>query len=288
MSYKTTLKKYFLIIEKINRGTYPNMKDIRTKLDNFDLSCSQRTIERYIEAIRDEFGIEIIYNTYRKGYYIDKENSLDFDSYFNFLKFSQEANLLVETLRDGQNACKYIHFDADPNRTGIEFLKPLLRAIKDQQVVHLTYRSFNKIENKSFRFKPELLKEYMYRWYVIGFASYAEQPRVYALDRIQDCFVSSMKFDRKLGDADEVFGDIIGVNFSGDKIEKIVLSFTPFQGNYIRSMPMHRSQEIITDNESEFRIAIRVKPNMELKQKIQMYGTEVEVVEPIGLLDSIG
>lgn len=263
------------------------MQDIRTKLENYGLKCSQRTVERHIEAIRDEFGVEIVYNNNRRGYFIDKENSLDLDSYLNFLKFSQDANLLVDTLRDGQDACKYIHFDAESNRIGIEYLKPLLYAIKEQRVVHLRYGHYNKKEDKVFKFNPELLKEYQNRWYVMGIASYAEESRIYALDRILDCTVSSLPFTRKLGDADEVFGDIIGVNFSGKKIEKIVLSFTPSQGNYIRSLPMHHSQEILIDNDLEFRIMIRVKLNMELKQRIQMYGNEVEVLEPKGLLDMI-
>jgi predicted DNA-binding transcriptional regulator YafY len=287
LSYHATLKKYILIVEKLQKKTYPSINDIIDSLSRRDLPSSKRTIERAIETLRDDFGVGIAYDKRRRGYYINEEESLDFTNFIGFLKHSHSAKFLIETLRDGHDALKYIHFDSTTNLLGGQYLQELLEAIKNTQVVNMSYQAFDNKPKNSFNFHPELLKEYMNRWYVMGFADYANEQRIYALDRITNLFVTSAGFKKQLGDADEVFGDIIGVNYSGEKIIEIILSFTPSQGNYIRNFPIHRSQQIIIDDETELQVAIYVKPNFELKQKIQMYGSEVEVIKPVGLLESI-
>ena len=42
----------------------------------------------------------------------------------------------------------------------------------------------------------------------------------------------------------------------GGEPQKIVLSFDPFQGQYIKSLPLHKSQTVLVDNVEEFRIKI--------------------------------
>ena len=76
------------------------------------------------------------------------------------------------------------------------------------------------------------------------------------------------------------FEHVIGLYYSDLDAEEVILSFTPQQGNYIRTLPLHHSQEILQDDDGEFRIRIFVVPNFELRQKILMLGDSVEVIEP--------
>ncbi|MGZ2371750.1 helix-turn-helix transcriptional regulator [Ancylomarina sp. YFZ004] len=283
MSQQATIKRYLLLIEKVKRATYPSKQDLIDLLNDQGLSCSERTFQRSLESIRNEFGVEIAYHPDRRGYYVDDELSVDYEPFLRFLDIAQSANTLIETLRDGKESLQYIHFDSSSHMIGVHYLQPLLRAVKANLKVKLTYSHFQKEGDRTFIMHPELLKEYMNRWYVMGHVDYAEEARVYALDRITKLEVLPDTFTRKLGSAEEVFGGIIGVDFSGEKIEKVVLSFTPEQGNYIRTLPLHTSQEVLIDNEDEFRIALWVKPNFELKQRIQMYGDQVKVLEPADL-----
>lgn len=283
MSQQATIKRYLLLIEKVKRATYPSKQNLIDLLNAQGLSCSERTFQRSLESIRNEFGVEIAYHSDRRGYYINDELSVDYEPFLRFLDIAQSANTLIETLRDGKESLQYIHFDSSSHMIGVHYLQPLLRAVKENLKVELSYSHFQKEGNRSFIMHPELLKEYMNRWYVMGHVDYAEEARVYALDRITKLEVLPDTFTRKLGSAEDVFGGIIGVDFSGEKIEKIVLSFTPQQGDYIRTLPLHTSQEVLIDDENEFRIALWVKPNFELKQRIQMYGDQVKVLEPIGL-----
>jgi predicted DNA-binding transcriptional regulator YafY len=67
----------------------------------------------------------------------------------------------------------------------------------------------------------------------------------------------------------------------------VVLSYEAFQGNYIKTQPIHNSQKILVDNDDELRISIRVIPNYELEEQILKQGERVKVVEPKWLQDSI-
>lgn len=62
MPVHSTLKRYFLILEKLKGDKKPTFKSIKNYLDDFDLNISHRTLQRDIEQMRNEFGIEINYN----------------------------------------------------------------------------------------------------------------------------------------------------------------------------------------------------------------------------------
>ena len=59
------------------------------------------------------------------------------------------------------------------------------------------------------------------------------------------------------------------------------------QGKYIKTLPLHKSQKVLVDNEKECRIALRVVPNYELTQEILMHGDTVRVLEPAWLAEKI-
>ncbi|OFY96939.1 MAG: hypothetical protein A2491_14240 [Bacteroidetes bacterium RIFOXYC12_FULL_35_7] len=80
---------------------------------------------------------------------------------------------------------------------------------------------------------------------------------------------------------------LFGVVYSYHEQQKVILSFTSVQGKYIKSLPLHKSQRIIIDNEDELRIELNVIPNYELSQLILMHGETVKVIEPVWLIDEI-
>ncbi|MGM0649710.1 MAG: WYL domain-containing protein [Bacteroidota bacterium] len=59
-----------------------------------------------------------------------------------------------------------------------------------------------------------------------------------------------------------------------------MLAYTPTQGKYIKTLPMHNSQKVLIDNDNECRISINVGPNFELNQQILKHGDTVKVLEP--------
>lgn len=92
------------------------------------------------------------------------------------------------------------------------------------------------------------------------------------------------KFKIKDYDPVEEFQHIFGIiNGTGEKPQKIVLSFTPTQGRYIKSLPLHHSQKELLSNEKELRFEYLLVPTHDFKMEIMSYGDQVKVLEPKSL-----
>ena len=285
MSQQAIIKRYYLIIDKLRKQQYPSRKEITSVFEEEGLKCSRRTFNRTLESLRVEFGIEVTYSSYRKGYFIDREKSINYDSFSDLLNYYNSTENLSQALTSANKSLQFIQIDSSSLMQGLGHLPYIVTAINNQVQIQLTYCKFDENGTEPFLYNPELLKEYQNRWYVVGYAHHRKAIRTYALDRIQKLEIISTSFSRKLGRADEYFKNVIGVNTSGKNIIEIVLSFTPQQGNYIRTLPLHNTQNVLFDTDKEFRISIKVKPNYELKQHIQMYGDNVKIIHPENLIE---
>jgi predicted DNA-binding transcriptional regulator YafY len=288
MSRQRTIRRYTLIIEKINRNQFPSFEEIHNFLKDDGFEVSRRTVERDIAAIRNEFGVEITFNKYKEGYFIDVENSLQMDSFFRFLEIVNTAELLTESLSESKETLNYISFDQGGGLKGIELLKPLLNAIKNHRKIKFTHFSFQKEKRKKYSMRPYLLKEYQNRWYVVGIVAGIDELRTFGLDRIEALEVRDEIFkpDLKLNPLQK-FDDAIGLIFSISGKQKVILSFSLSQGYYIKSLPMHHSQKILIDDEVECRFELNVVVNYELIQQILMHHHFVKVIEPATLQNEV-
>ncbi|MCD4679675.1 MAG: WYL domain-containing protein [Bacteroidales bacterium] len=288
MSKHGTIRRYTLIIEKIGRKQFPSFQIIKDYLFDNGFEDSIRTIQRDIEHIRFEFGIEIQYDRSRNGYYIDEEKSINIESFLRFLEIVNTAELLTESLKESKDALNFISFESTGDLRGIENLKPLLFAIKNHRKISFLHENFVSEKKRKYSVKPYLLKEYQNRWYLVGLIGGIKEFRTFGIDRMFDLQIKEDTFnpDSKVNPL-ELFVNTIGLVYSSSKVEEVVLSFTPLQGKYVKYLPLHRSQEIIEENENEFRIKLTITPNYEFKQRILMLGDTVKVIEPKWLVDDI-
>jgi len=288
MSKHGTIRRYTLEIEKISREQFPSFQEIKDYLFEHGFEIGDRTIQRDIEQIRFEFGIEIKYDRDKNGYYIDYENSLNTESFFRFLEIVNTAELLTESLLESKDSLKHISFDTGGGLKGIENLRPLLKAIKDNRKISFTHFNFHTEKSRKYTLKPYLLKEYQNRWYVVGIIGGIGEFRTFGIDRIENLEIKTETFkaDKKLNPI-EMFNKTIGLVYSENTIQTIVLSFTPTQGKYIKTLPLHPTQKILIDDENECRISLEIIPNYELTQQILKYGETVKVVEPQWLTNEI-
>ncbi len=289
MSKQGTIRRYTLIIEKIKAGQIPSFNDIKDYLFEHGFEISKRTVQRDIEQIRNEFHLEIDYDREKNGYFIDYDKSINTESFFSFLEIVNTAELLTESINESRDMLKHISFDNEGGLQGIENLKPLLKAIKERRKISFSHYNFHtKKKRKYSSIEPYLLKEYQNRWYVVCLIENMEEFRTFGIDRIEDIELMAevFKVNKKL-DATAIFDKTIGVVYSSNNLQEVILSFTATQGNYIKTLPLHRSQEVLIDNDIEFRISLRIIPNYELTQTILKHGDTVKVIEPKWLSDEI-
>ena len=179
MSKHGEVRRYSLIIEKIRCGHYHTFREIKDFLFSQGFQVGDRTIQRDIEQIRLEFGIEIKYDRIRRGYCIDYENSLNMESFFHFLEIVNTAELLTESLMESRDALKHISFDTGGGLKGIENLKPLLKAIIENRKIAFNHYNFQTEKVTAYTLKPYLLREYLNRWYVIGIVDGTKTLRIF-------------------------------------------------------------------------------------------------------------
>ena len=109
---------------------------------------------------------------------------------------------------------------------------------------------------------------------------------IYSLDRIHTLdILANEKF--KMPDSfnpTQFFSEYYGVIVDEEQtIEKVTIKVSSAQANYLRSLPMHYSQQEI-ERTSEFSIfQIVIKPTNDFLQEILKNGEDIEVLEPLWL-----
>lgn len=289
MSTQATIKRYTLIVEKVSSVRNPSIQEIKGYLEDHGLEISDRTLQRDIEQIRYEFGIDIVYDRLNKGYSINKEESINIDSFLKFLEIVGTANLLSDSLKEGKDTLNYLSFESQGNLKGVDNLKDLLFAIKNKRFISFVHHNFSSETSKAYRIRPGLLKEYRGRWYVVGYLNKSNDVRTFGVDRLENLKTETETFTQsKKQNLAALFEDVVGLNYSAHSVkERVTLSVTPIQARYLKALPLHPSQYILKENENETLICLNVIPNYELTQQLIMLGENVKVIEPKWLAEEL-
>lgn len=281
MSQQGVVHRYALIIEKIKEGFHPSKQDLRQFLDDNGFEISERTLDRHIEQIRNEFGIEIAYDRTRNGYYINEEHSKNYDGFVRFLELSTTAN----AFELGMSVSEHISFESERGFKGIRNLRDLMEAVRKDRMVKIMHQRFNSELVKEYTLKPYLLKEFRNRWYCYAWVEEYEEFRTFGLDRIIRLDILANSFKREKGiDPRDHYMHVIGLSNDGSKPQWIKLRATKNQAPYLLSLPIHHSQEVINEAEEHTDFQYYLVPNYEFYQQVLLYGTEVKLLEPKALV----
>ena len=284
MSAQGTIKRYQLILDKLRYNSYPSFEEIQNFLHEQGFEISKRTLQRDIDAVRNEFSVSIRFDRSRKGYYVDKDDSPGYGKLMKLIRLQNETEMVQQSLREEH---EYISFEHQDEWSNIKWIQPLLDAIKHRKIVELHHFTFSREQTLPRSIEPYLLKEYQNRWYLLGINEEGEV-RSYGLDRITDVIVTTDTFTpRKDFDPHTYYAHIIGLNHDGGSSEEVMLAVEPLTAKYIKSLKWHVSQEVVSENEQEVIFRMYVQPNFELKQKILSYGENIKVLAPKGLVANI-
>jgi len=206
-------------------------------------------------------------------------------------KWIDELSARIELLFDINNrSTPMISFEENPYLKGLNYFGDLFNAIKNQKVVQIEYKPFNKDTSSIANIHPYFLKQYNSRWFLFGYNETFRDLSIFPIDRIQELEETSATFiENKDIDFNEYFDDIIGVTFSPDKpITTIRLKASKELTPYINNKPIHGSQRILSKNDDGSTLfEIRVQINYELLSCLFSYMDGLTVESPNELRDII-
>jgi predicted DNA-binding transcriptional regulator YafY len=277
-----TWKEYHTIIKSLKTRTYPSLKDLQHSLELRGMDLSTRTIERKFQEIRNDLSIEIAYDRDSKGYFVESESDINLDRFIHLFHLADKASFLIESMKEAKEVMSFVDFDVNEEvEGGYEYFPFLIEAMRNKLKVEFMYQSFNSDKAKPHNLYPYLLKEYLGRWYLIGYETHWRQIRTFGLERIQSLNTTNDKFETS--ERDKVIDrlrSIVGLIYSeGDECQ-VKVRYTVKEAKYQVSQPLHISQVVLEETEDYVLIAFFLAPNYEFKQRILMKGPEVEVLEP--------
>ena len=286
---RNLINKYVWLVETIYRSRRITFEEINLRwLDNEmseGLDLPLRTFHKWRIAVEEMFGLVI--ECERKGgyhYYIANAEELKEGNIRNWLLATiSVSNLLV----DNQHLKDRILLEEIPS--GQIYLAQIIEAMKNSNVINMTYHSYWRDNSNNFDVEPYCVKLFRQRWYLLGRSPYKNKIMIYALDRIQELWVTDAKFEFPASfNANEFFSEYFGVVADNEICcKRVKLKVASYQANYIRAVPLHHSQEEIERNENFSIFELRLRPTNDLIREILWHGEAVEVLEPIEFRNEI-
>lgn len=287
MSKIESIARYNLIIKILRKrpATFEEIANylaLESEFQGYDFNISKRTFQRDCNDILSLYNMEILYDYSKKVYCIDLNAQAEMNE--RILEAYDVFNALSLTDR----LSKYLHFEKRKPQ-GTEYLNALLHAIKHRFQIGFSYHKFGDNELTKRIVAPYALKEFKYRWYLLAKDYADQQVKSFALDRLSDLEISKVGFEYPMDfDVNEHFKYSFGIISANEsKPEVVILSFVPIQGKYIKSLPLHESQQILIDNDIEFRVQLTVYLTHDFLMELLSYGENLKVIQPSSLVESI-
>ncbi len=289
MSKRETIIRYNLIIQKLRKrpATFTEIADylsLESEMQDYDFNISQRTFQRDVEDIRSIYNIDIQYDLSKKAYTIVYDDALR-----GVQSRILEAFDLFNALNVTDRLSDFIFFE-NRQPQGTENLYVILTAIKKNKVITFDYYKFEEDNTSQRSVAPYSLKEFKNRWYIVAKDLKDEQIKIFALDRISNLETTRTDFhypeDFNVADYFKYsFG--ITVGNESDKPQEILLSFNTLQGKYVKTLPLHESQQIIKDTPDELLIQLKLKINYDFIMELLSFGANVKVLQPEKLANQL-
>ncbi|MDP1744851.1 MAG: WYL domain-containing protein [Bacteroidota bacterium] len=294
MSKRGYISRYLLILKKLKAKPYSSYEDLQSYIENqidymkmqddtLHIGFSKRTLQRDIREIRNVFGVDIEYSKAPKGYFISQSEM----EKMNFQRMI-EAFDMFNSLNIAQDLTPFVHLEKRRPQ-GTENLYGLLHAIKNKLQIKFSYQKFWEEEISHRTTAPYALKEFKNRWYVLVKDIKDDNIKSFALDRLTNLEITNNKFEfPKNYNIENTYRYCFGIISPNDEApQEIILSFDPIQGKYIKSLPLHETQQVLVDNEDELQIKLKLCVTHDLVMELLSYGEDMVVIKPKALVKTL-
>ena len=294
MSKRGYISRYLLILKKLKAKPYSSYAElnqyIENKVDNMqmrddtlEVGFSKRTFQRDIREISNIFGIDIEYSKSAGGYFINQGEMEN----LNFQRMMETFDVF-NSLRLAQDLSPHVHLEKRRPQ-GTENLYGLLHSVKNRLKIKFSYQKFWEEEKSERVTDPYVLKEFKNRWYILAKDNNDGRVKSFALDRMSSLEITNVTFILPANySAEESYRYCFGIISPNDENpQEIILSFDPFQGKYIKTLPLHETQRVLIDNEDELQIKMHLHVTHDLVMELLSFGNNVKVLKPKLLANEI-
>ena len=284
---KNQLKKCLWVLDTIYRTGGISYKDIADRWDREHGDdemgkLSNSTFRYYIDLLQDLFDVNIdciASDGYK--YRITSEHDLGGHHAKSWLL----SSFAVNNILNGNRALKgRVIYEDIPS--GEKFLLPILDAMRQGREIDILYTPFYRSEPKLHHVQPYAIKVNQRRWYLLAKNTGSSNPYHLALDRMVKIGVTDRHFELDPtfdinAYYDAAFGVITGMEEEYDiEIIRIKVYNDYHRADYLRTLPLHKSQ-IIIDSTPEYTIfEYRLRPTDDFLSAILALGGDAEVIAP--------
>ena len=234
------------------------------------------SFHRHRDAILDMFGIIIDCDPKTYCYYISNPEVLSDDSIEHWLL----STLTVHgVLSDSASIKERVVLENVP--AGVEFLDTIIRAIKMNKKILMTYQRFG-AESYEKEVAPYAIKLFHQRWYMLSFTGH--HYATYALDRMQAVSLTDVDFEMPADFSPQAyFAEYFGVLTDETPMAHVVVRAHNWTPNYLRTLPLHASQREIATTEHYADFSFDLRPTADFLGQLLSHGDGVEVLKPADL-----
>lgn len=246
-----------------------------------ELAFSEKTFQRDRRLLLELFSIEIVFSRASNTYIIveDSEESLDTtQTIFDNL-------LLINAYKQTTNRADVMFFEKR-QASGLKNMEGLIHAIKNQKIISVLHTKYWEGVPRKKILEPYAVKEFRNRWYLIACEVDAREfvLKTYGLDRITDLEIHKKTFKRENINVEDLFVNSFGIiSTYNKKPTRIELNFEPWQGMYVKSLPIHHSQKILSDTDSELKIELTLCPTYDFYQELLTHAERLIDIKPVSV-----
>ena len=297
------------------------LRDRRTPISRADLmskvGCSEPTIYRLINTLRDTLHAPLQYDDERGGYYYQRDanggtyelpglwfNASELQALLVFERLfeSLEPGLLREHLQplskrigelfnskrlglsEAANRVRVLGMAARP--AGVWF-QVLASATLQRRKLRLTYHGRERDGITERTVSPQRIVHYRDNWYLDAWCELRKGLRSFAVDKVKHALETTDKAqDIAEKDLNDHYASSYGI-FAGKANKTAVLRFSAERARWVADERWHPEQagQYLTDGRYELRIPYR--DERELVMDILRHGAEAEVVKPDALRTAV-
>lgn len=282
MNLSDKVRMLFWIMSLVKRRGPVSLREINDEWEKNELSekrsFDRNTFKSHLNNIEEIFGIKI---SYLHGGYCIADDEMT--------KMSSLHDLLISHIQNIEFYSKFNNLgdklQVEDIAEGSQYLDFIGQALKKNLLLCMEYQKFADEKSKILTVEPYCIKSKDRRWYMLAKCTSTKQMRTYALDRICSLTITGQHFNPDQSvDICNYYSNCIGVYADDQKLENIELKTTAWQAKYLRTLPLHKSQQ--ETSPCVFRYYVDVTPDF-INEILKM-GNNVEVIKPDSLRCAIG